>query len=38
MASDNKAWYVEQEKRAAKCVADDDPDYENTLMRSSSSD
>ena len=30
IASDDEAWYIEQEKRAAKRVAEDDPDYEDT--------
>jgi len=29
MASDDEAWYVEQEKKAVKRVAEDDPDYED---------
>jgi hypothetical protein len=33
MASD-EARYVEQEERAAKRIADDDPDYEDTSIKS----
>lgn len=29
IASDNEARYIEQEERAAKRMADDDPDYED---------
>jgi hypothetical protein len=29
MVSDDEAKYAEQEERVAKCIADDDPDYED---------
>ena len=38
IASGDEARYVEQEQRTAKRMADDDPDYENTSIRSASSD
>jgi hypothetical protein len=38
ITSGDEARYVKQEERAARRMADDDPDYENTSMRSSSSD
>jgi hypothetical protein len=36
MASDDEARYVEQEERAAKRIADNNPDYEDTSIKSSS--
>jgi hypothetical protein len=38
IASGDEARYVEQEQKADKRVEDDDPDYKNTSMRSTSSD
>jgi len=38
ITSGDEARYVKQEERAAKRMADDDPDYENTSMGSSSLD
>ncbi|KAI9763276.1 MAG: hypothetical protein M1839_006523, partial [Geoglossum umbratile] len=38
MASDDEAKYVEQEQRAAKRMADDDPDYEHISMGSTPSE
>jgi hypothetical protein len=36
ITSSDEARYVGREERAAKRMADDDPDYEDTSMRSSS--
>ena len=38
IASGDEARYTDQEERALKHIADDDPEYENILMRSSSSE
>ena len=38
ITSSDEAKYVKQEERAAKRMADDDRDYENTSIKSSSSD
>ena len=38
IASGDEARYVEQEQKADKGVEDDDPDYKNTSMKSTSSD
>ena len=38
IASGDEARYADQEERALKRMADDDPEYENTSMRSSSSE
>jgi hypothetical protein len=31
ITSDDEAWYTNQEKRAAKHMAEDDPDYEDAV-------
>ncbi|KAI9759545.1 MAG: hypothetical protein M1840_003257 [Geoglossum simile] len=38
MASDDEAKYAEQERKAAKRISDDDPDYEHTSMSSALSE
>ncbi|KAI9853397.1 MAG: hypothetical protein M1813_002235 [Trichoglossum hirsutum] len=38
MASDDEAKYAEQERKAAKRISDDDPDYEHTSMSSTLSE
>jgi len=34
MASNNKARYIKQEERAAKRIADNNPNYKDTLIKS----
>ncbi|KAI9770759.1 MAG: hypothetical protein M1840_003009 [Geoglossum simile] len=38
MTSDDEAKYVEREQKVAKCMSDDDPDYEQTSMSSTLSE